>query len=227
MIRRTALDIKGDLMLSKNPVRLFFCFAPACLLLLFGPLAAAQPDPDYAKGVVTTEARDMSAIVDALDRYEKRAVSLDRIAKPPTSEIDALQSEGEGVKRALPSYQRALTGVIGKLKSTGKWTPDFDAFVETRAKADPPLVQELRKLGGARSAMEKASGIAGGLGRAVDEDVKTLRGKSLAHRLLEELTGRPVSALRADTCSMRYVASAMCRISLDGNCAPAKCVLVP
>lgn len=203
--------------------------AAACLLFLpSGPLGAAQPDPDYAKGVVTTEARDMSALVDALDRYERRAVALEKTAKPATAEIDALQSEGEVVKRASSSYQRALTGLIGKLKGAGKWTPDFDAVVETKAKADPQLLQELRKHGGARSAMEKASGIAGGLGRAIDDDLRTLRGKSVARRLLEELTGIPVSATAlSDFCPLRAIASAVCRLGPDMSCAPVKCAVIP
>jgi hypothetical protein len=200
--------------------------------LLFSPsgtLGAAQPDLDYAKGVVTTEARDMSGLVEALDRYEKRAISLDKIAKPAASEIDALQTEAEAVKRALVSYQRALTGLIGKLKGAGKWTPDFDAVVEIRAKADPQLLQELRKHGGARSAMEKASGIAGGLGRAIDDDLRTLRGKSVARRLLEELTGIPVSATALpDFCPLRAIATVPCRLGSDAfGCAPVKCAVIP
>jgi hypothetical protein len=199
----------------------------ACLMVpVSGAAAAAQPDPDYAKGVVTTEARDMTALVDALDRYERRVVTLEKAVQPATTDLDALQSDGDAVKRATASYQRALSGVIAKLRSAGKWTPEFDAYVETKAKADPELLQALRKLGGARSAMERASGAIGGLPRLVDDDLRALRAKGIARQLLEQLTGTPVAATaRQDGCIIRYIASTLCRIGPDGTCVSTKCYM--
>lgn len=176
------------------------CMVATLALLVGGDGAAAQGGaaaPYVPKDLLTTEVRDLNTLVQALETFLKRADPLDKKAQVSKAEIDVLVVDAEAVKRAIPTFQRGVASLISKLQAGGKWTPEFDASIESRLNqpgVDSSVLRGVRQQGGARTVLQSAAAAATDVGRAVDRNVTELRGKTLIGRLLQELIGTPVHA---------------------------------
>jgi hypothetical protein len=192
-------------------------------------LANGAPADYVPKDLVTTEVRDMDALVRALDAFIRRADPLDKKPQVPRAELDAVSADAEAVKRAIPQFQRGISSIMGKLQAAGKWSPELDTFVESRLKATGApdgVLQDLRTNGGARAVLQNASGAVTGLAQAVDRNVTELRGKSIVSRLLEELLGKTAYASwslrdRATACRIYLAAKIACSLGEQMSCHDA------
>ena len=196
-----------------------------------GDVAAAGEDY-VPKQLLTNEIREIQSFGRTLQTFVRNVDALEKKAQRSKSEIDSIASEAEAVKRAIPQFQRAAWGAIQKLQAAGKWTPELDTYLEQQLKeqgAPVSALQDVRSRGGARAVFQNAASLATDLHRQVDEDVKTLRGKSVARRLLEELVGTPVCAglTQAGYCLLCKAETFFCSLGASGDCwnAAANCFI--
>ena len=202
------------------------CAAAVLILPTPAGVRAEPATSQYvAADLLSAERQDARSLFTAFDRFFKRADALDKKTSVTKSELDAVVADAEAVKRAIPTFQRAISSMISKLKTAGKWTPELDTFVENQLKTkgvSDARLREFRENGGARRALEIAGAKSAELTAALDGDIKALRAKSgFVQRLLGELLGKPVYASlfsRLHACWLVHVYMDSCAMGDATDC---------
>ena len=194
----------------------------SCLLIsaLAAPIQGTR-QPFHAGVVSKADLQPLIQSVALLDAFDSRVNTLVRRGKPTASEIDALAAESAAVKRSFGDASQSIRTFVAKLRAANKWTPELDAHVDARLRAAGAvaLADGLKAEGGARAVVEKTAALQGAAAAEIDKELAALRGRSIARRLFEELTGTPVSAgLFSLACNYFKVAAIGCAVMEDLEC---------
>jgi hypothetical protein len=169
-------------------------------------MAGTTPKP-----VAASTQTDLQAFRTQMRELVKLVDGVDDKAKPTKAEVDALAGQAAVVKRLLPTYQRALSSAITKVKAAGKWNQELDTQVErVTQQRSPARVGVLRTSGGTRAFLEKAATDPDltNLQRTLEEYIRDVSGRSVIARLIDEITGVPVLAKSALGNAIRKIADA-------------------
>ncbi len=164
--------------------------------LLAGPgVATAQPAL-IAPDLLSAEINDLRPARAALDKFDSQLKTLEAKQRFTAAEIEALRQQAEEVKRFVPVIQRSLGSIITKIKSAGKWTTEFDAWVAdlVRRSGRNDIVIGLSEANGARAALQRTLTEIMQVPPDLDGIVSRFKASTTFDRLVEPVLGTPVSA---------------------------------
>lgn len=178
----------------------------AVCIVLQPVVANAQPrelPSPLAEGTLSSETTTLRNFADAFFRHGRRAQQLERQSTISEHDVEQLRQLGERIRPLVGGARQAAASVVLKLKAARKWTPELDAIVVERLRAQrasATILDTVQNSGGARALLDRVANQFFDEVPAVLEEVRReVQPKSRIGLLLEPVLGQPVSAAMTKT----------------------------